>query len=492
MVTTVVKPDLPGSSLTWVGDTTQQVLPNENERVALMGTATWGPKGSDSAGTKLYLSWAEFTQEYGNDFASPGVLGVFLAFRGQDAQGAGGAGGVYFHRLSGAAAAASTRTFKNTADTDAFKLDAIYTGTRGNDLSAIFEVDPATGTNHRLRILLRGVEVERFVYTPTDLAGLADTINGRPSRWVKATSLVTGTALTLTAGTGLQAGNDGSTVTSTDYLDAQRALEFKDFGAVAACALTDVAVKAQLATWVRGLEASQRPVRWVFGGVAGETVDQAAAELNANGGGLRDPHFIRFGVGTWHDSVLSLDLSTAQLAPRIAGAMVARGERSALTRTLFGALDVVANAGPTVDDLRVGRDAGITMLRQVSNPDANVAISQGVTTFTAKNAPGRPYELFSEPRIVGLFDRVQRQIVQWGDDVVIGDLPVTDDTRNLVRKEIRKILDELETTGLAEPGSGFVTVDPPTDPSLSDAIPYEFGFKPSRTANFLIGNGRVR
>ena len=201
---------------------------------------------------------------------------------------------------------------------------------------------------------------------------------------------------------------------------------------------------------------------------------------------------IRFAVGMWHDSVTGMDLSTAQLGPRVAGALLARGERSALTRTLFGGLDVVGNTGPSNDELRAGRDKGLTMLRQVSNPAANVAIAQGVTTFIDKNAPGRPYVLFSEPRIVGLLDRIKRQIVEWGDDVVIGDLPVTDDTRALVRKEIRKILDDLETVGLSEPGSGFVNVEPSADPALADAIPYEFGFIPTRTANYLIGNGRVR
>ena len=235
MATAVVKPDLPGSVLNWVGDTQQQVETNENEIAAILGTANWGPKGIETGGTALYQSWPAFIADYGSDLSSPGVLAVYQAFRGQDVAGAGGAGGVYFHRLAGSAAAAATKTLNNSAATPApaLKLDALYTGSFGNRLSAIVDADPQNASNHRLRLLLDGVEVEKFSYAQTDIAGLASAINARPSRYVKATSLATGTALALTAGTNFTGGDDGATVTPTDYLNAQRSLEFKDFAVVA-------------------------------------------------------------------------------------------------------------------------------------------------------------------------------------------------------------------------------------------------------------------
>ena len=93
-----------------VGDTQQQVEPNENEIAAILGTANWGPKGIETGGTALYQSWPAFIADYGSDLSSPGVLAVYQAFRGQDVAGAGGAGGVYFHRLAGSAAAAARVT----------------------------------------------------------------------------------------------------------------------------------------------------------------------------------------------------------------------------------------------------------------------------------------------------------------------------------------------------------------------------------------------
>lgn len=483
----IVKPDLPSSVLKFVGERQLVVPPSLNDTMAIISSHNWGPLPADQE-VKPYGSLAAWEADYGTE-DGPGRTAVVGAFDGGGTADEGGAGAVVFVRAATAAAAAATITIQNATPAAALRIDAKWKGTTGNFIGYIRDVDPIDATKHRLRITYKGVAVETFSYVTTDVAGLADAINGR-SRYVTATSLLSGVALAASAGTSLAAGNDGAVLTAAEVTAAQAALEFQDFGALSMAGLIDTAIKVQLAVWTRSQANAMRPFRLVLGGAAGETVDAAIAELIANPA-LRDPQVNRLGVGTWYDDLLDLNLSTAEVAPRYAGAMLARGEFSAMTRAKFGRLTPVGGTGPTNDQLRAGRDAGITMLRRISNPATKVAVSQGVTTFIDRTAAAMPYELFSEPRLVGLFNRIVRQMVVWGDDIVVGDLPVNDDTRNLVRKELRKLLDDLEAVGLAEPGSGFAIVDPPDDPSLADAIPYQFGFQPSRTANFLIGEARV-
>lgn len=484
----IVKPDLPSTVVHFVGETVVSLDPSFNEVMAVIGTHSFGPLASEAGGLETYASLSEWESIYGTG-DSPGRTAVVGAF-------SGGAGGVVFARAATAAAARATTTITNTTPAPALRLTARYAGTDGNEISYVVEDDPLDATRDRLRILFRGATVESYSYLATDIAALAAAITNRPSRYVVAdgpggAAVVTGVALTPTAGTALAAGDDGDVLTAAEYLAAQDALEFVEFGALAAAALTDAAIKVQLATWAKAQAEEMRPFRLILGGAAGESVDDAIAELAANPT-LRDEHIIRFAVGTWHDSLLDLDLSTAQLASYVGGLLLARGERSALTRAEAPTLTPVGGTGPTLEELKAGRDAGLTMLRRVTSPRTQVAISEGVTTFISRSVPAKPYILFSEPRLIGLFDRILRQMVAWGDDIVVGDLPANDDTRNLVRKEMRKILDELEATGLAEPGSGFVNVDKPADPALRDTIPYSFGFVPTLTAKYLIGEGRVR
>lgn len=495
MATAVVKPDLPSTLIRWTGTVGQRIAPTSNSIVAIPIVHDWGPMIADApnsvtgakGGVETYDSLAEWEGVYGTG-DSPGRDAVVGAFFGIGTPDGRGAGGVITPRLGGTGLAKGTLARQNTTPATALTLTAKYNGTRANRLSFAFEVDPNVAANDRMRVMFDGVTVETYSYLRTDINALAAAINAR-SRWVTAVANISGVALQSSTGVAMAGGNDGATLVAGDWVAATDALSYKDFGLFAPFNLTDVPTKVQLATWVQTMADNMRPIRAVFGGAAGETLDAAAAELTANAA-LRNEHIIRFGGGTWHDDLLNKDLSTAQLAGRVAGVLAARGLKSALTGAKMGYLHVVGSAAS--DSTIVGdRDLGVTALRRISATDAELGFAQGVTTFISKTTPGKPYEFFSEPRIVGLLDDFLRRMTQWGNDNVIGDLTVTEDTRNTVRKQGRKILDEYEDQGLAQVGTGFFNVPVEDDPSLADAITFTFGFKPARTVNYLIGEGRI-
>jgi hypothetical protein len=482
--TLFVKPDLPGSVVRFVGETLIRPAPSAADVVAVPIIHDWGPLGADE-GARLVSSFAEFEAVYGAGDTA-GRDAVLGAFQGVGVGTQAGAGGVLVYRMATGAAAKATIVIQNTTPAAALTLTAKHEGDAGEDISYVVEDDPQNAARDRLRILFRGATVEKYTYTPTDITALAASINAR-SQYVDASGVTSGTALTPTAGTSLAGGDNGSVLTVTEWQAALDALEFERFGLFAPFNLTDGAIKAVIFSWQQAQADGMRPVMVVFGGASGETVDQAITDAAI----YNDEHVVRFGVGTYHDDLLDKDLSTAQLAPRIAGVLAARGETMALTRAELGGLTLVSG-GPTSDELVAAAGGGVTCLRRTASPTTDLVVSKGVTTFTDENVDAKPLEVFSEPRMVRVMDNFIRSVVEWGDDIAIGDLTVTEDARALVRGKIRGLGEDLERRGLIDPGTLEVSVEPPDDPTLSDAIPFEFGWRFTRTVNYIIGNGRVR
>lgn len=490
--TSFVKPENPGVSIKFVGEKITRPAPSFADIVAIPIVHDWGPLGSDADGGKLVSSFAEFEALYGTG-DTPGRDAVLGAFNGIGLPGQGGAGGVIPYRMAAAAKARATANRNNTTPASAITFTAKYHGARGNDLSITVDDDPQDVAKDRVRLLFRGAVVETYRYTQTDIAALVAAIN-LSSKWITATQLITGVALT--AGTfSLAGGNDGSTLTITEWQAATKALEFREFGLFAPYNLTDATITTAVFTWVQTMVNEMRPIRAFFGGPAGETLAAAITRTAL----IRDEHVVSLGVGTYRDDVLGKDVSTAQLAPRLAGVAAARGEASALTFADLAGLRPVAESNPTNIELRPAADAGVTVFRRTSDPNAELRIARGVTTFIDPANLSKPLAIFSEPRFIGIMDNFIRAMKAWAEANVIGDLTVTDDTRAAVRGEAQKMIDSLLTRNLILPGDVPNGIDPPfievpavADPDLADAIPFTFGWTFARTANFVIGQGRVR
>lgn len=492
------KPVMPGSAIDIVGEATTNLPSNEADIVALTFTADWGPIAAPVRAQSL--SKAE--EEYGSS-PSPARTAIIGAFNGVGLPGQGGAGAIVGVRMATPTAAAAFIVVNSPpvgagAATPALRLEGFYKGTRGNLIGYTVGADPsAPTTTSILRIFFRGARVDEYTYPSGDIAALAANIN-LVSRLVKATSLATGSPLTAVASpASLTGGNDGAAVTGTEYSEALAALEFERFTILAPHDLTDSAILATVVAYVRSQEKAYRPIILVTGGPGVETTSAAIARAAS----IADPHVVAFAKGIYRDDLLELDLSTAQLAPRFAGILASRGRSSSLTFSEVAGLRLISN-GASSDELPILRNAGLSTLRRVSTPRTQLVIAQGVTTFINKVTAARPYDVFSDPRLIRVMDLFIRAMKEWGDEHIVGDVTVTDDSRASVRGHANKLIDELLILGLVLPGGTpfgpglapepFVRTPIPSDINLADAIPFEFGWVFARTANFVIGNGTVR
>lgn len=484
----VAKPIIPQTRIRFIGESRPRVLPSVGETVALMLTHDWGPVHTELTKPEIIGSFEEWTDRYG-DADTEGRTAVAGAFTGLGLRGAGGAGAVIPLRMAPGAVRALV-ALNNTTPAAAVTITAKWAGTRGNDYSVQIDTDPNDAARDRMRIRYKGAVVETVSYPRTALDQLVDTINVRNAGNVTATLTINGTGLALTAGTALATGTNGSALSAADYLSVLEALEFQPFSLLAAANLTDGATLASVLAWVQAQELANRPVMFIVGGLAAESIATAVTRSTA----LADPHVVNLGVGTYHDDLLNKDLSTAQLAPRIAGVLAARGQTKALTGSELGGLHSVGTSGATTADAETAIARGVTVMIRTDSDEADLRIAMGLTTFTNDADPVRPRAIFSEPRFIRIMDIFIRNMKRYGDSSIIGNVPVNQDTRDAVTAFGKGLMDELLRLGLILTKAVGAIEDPffRMPVTTDDTLPFEFGWQFAYTANYLLGEGRVR
>jgi hypothetical protein len=285
----------------------------------------------------------------------------------------------------------------------------------------------------------------------------------------------------------LSGGVNGDTLTVDEWMTALTAMEYLGFSVIAPYDLTDSAIRASVVSWVKGMDSANRPVMLVMGGAADETVDEAITDATT----INDQHVVRLAGGFFQDAVLGASVSTSQLAPRVAGMLASLGDANSLTFKPMGGLTYIGQ-GFANDQIEAAIQNGVTTISVSTNPLAALKIEKGLTTFVTPDDPTRPLDFFSDPRLVRLVDLFIRRMKEWGDNTMIGNVPVNDDSRTALRARASAEIEELENRGLIIPGTDFLDVPVPDDPDLLDSLIYEFGFQCARTALYIFGFGSVR
>lgn len=489
-MSTLTRPDNPGTYIRLVGETAVRPPSNVAASVAIPIVHDWGPLGTTEGVQELEV-FAGFDSTFGNT-ATEGRNAVLGACVGPGVPGEPGAGSVFVYRMAASAVKAATKEIKNTAAAAALILNGYYKGTRGNRISFVIDADPVNTNNARLTIRLDGAVQERYSYPKTDITGLAASVNIR-SKLVKAEMKATGVALATTAGTSLAEGNDGASLSALEWEEALAALEKEDISIFASFNLTTAETVAMVFAWTLTQAENQTPVTTVFGGAGSETLAEAVTKAEL----IRSEHVIRLTGGEFLDEFTGAKVSTAQLAPRIAGILAGRGEESSLTFAPVAGLKQVGSVAVATDELAIAAQQGLTVFRRASREDTELVIAKGVTTFIETTNPDKPLELFSDPRIVRVGDLFLRRMKKWGDEKIVGPTRVIETTMAAVSQRGLAEIADLLKRGMILPGANtadqpfFRIVEEP-GPNFEDAIVFEFGFKFARTTNFLIGTGKVR
>lgn len=470
------RPLRPGAYFNWVPQAATTIPAAVGSIVALPFTSDWGPLKLPT----LVGSFQEYLAVYGPTVGTPGYNAAWEAFQGEGGfEGRYGAGAVLCYRMGGAAAAKATRVLQNTTPAAALTLNARYEGVYGNGLAVTVQDSASDATMDQLLVYVGTTLVETFTYLDTDIAGLVAQINAG-SAWVTATLTLGGVKLAYVTSQALAGGNDGTVIIGSDWTAFQSAMEAQQFGILAPYGLIDAPTIAALKTWAQGpssglsgRNAKGQRFEVVLGGVADETAAAAVAAAAL----LNDPNFIRLGMSHFIDANLRdvannpVSLSSAQFAPRIAGALAQRGEAMSLTAARFPGITLMN--GPNEADVATTLNGGVMVLTQDSDPDAPVHIEAARTTYTAGGpggAPaisGTPYLIYRNPKFLRTMQNIETEWTAWANRTLIGKLTVNSKTRDTAIAELKRRLKLREDADVIQPG-WTVAVDTSPPPSDND------------------------
>ena len=464
------RPKRPGAYFNFQAAATEPELGSSQGTVAIAFRHSWGP----SEQVVELNSFGEFLAVFGRggDTPTEGYRAVHDAFRGEGFGGRSGAGKVLAFRMVGASGAKATLAISNTTPATALTLTARYDGTIGNGLKAQVVVNAQDSVTYNDLVIYDGtVEIERWRHTKADINGLRDAINAG-SNWVTAVANVNGVALgTMGSPSSLASGNDGSTLLAADYTAWMAALEPQRFSLVAPADLTDGSILTSMKTWTVGLNTSGKRFMLVVGGAAGETVATAVTRS----GTLGSPFIVNLGGGTYTDSIFG-DLSTAQLAPRLAGIIAASGESQSITFKRLAGLTI--KIGATEAEVLAGLAGGVVNIARDSHPEAPVRLEKGLTTYTTTSDPDVPYAIYSNPKFVRTMMGLELELTEFAEMNVIGRLPVNDSTREYLVGQMSARMEAREAAGVIQPGwtVGIDQDPPPSDDDEFVALTYQIGF----------------
>jgi hypothetical protein len=449
------RPARPGTYVNWESVNVTTVPASIGSTVAVGFTHDWGP----SEQSVLVNTLGEFKSIYGPSETTPGFIAVKQAFQGEGLDGRGGAGSVVCFRMVGAAAAKATKVLQNSTPAPALTLTAKYDGAYGNHVAVTVQDNAQNTANSDLIVLVDGSEAERYTYPDAGIQGLADQINAS-SGWLTATVQVGTVALQPVSNSQLATGADGGTLLAADYTAAMAALEHERFAALAFDNLTDTSIVASLRAWSENLNRSGHRFMTVLGGLANELIATAITRALA----AASENIITLGMGTVSDAQFG-QLSSAQLAPRIAGILAAKGEAQSMTFARLA--DVSILVGASEAEISTAFDAGVMVLGRDSNPDAPVRIEKALTTYVTKTNVSKPYLVFRDPKNIRTMQGIETELAEWSDSNIIGRTVVNDKTRDFVVGETRARLQKRVDIGVIQPGF-TATVDPNPEPTDND------------------------
>jgi hypothetical protein len=243
----------------------------------------------------------------------------------------GGAKKVLMYRLADSSAAKASITLQDSASTNMVKLETLYPSTRAFNVTT--QDNAVDSTNKTDVKLYEGTTLLRTMTVPK---GSADNIvtainNDTGNLWVVASKVAGGNGiLKSVAAQNFTGGNAGvSSITNTDYINAQEALETIKFNIGTLDGNTNDALQTSFAEWVKRVRSEGKTVIWGFGGAA--AVDKASDAIDQ--GADRSAAFNHegiFNVGT--GAILDgTEYTSAEIACYICGAIAGQQLKESIT-----------------------------------------------------------------------------------------------------------------------------------------------------------------
>lgn len=447
-------PNRPGLYVRFVTQAQSALTTQEGDTVALAVQADWGPIGEVTSIT----SERGLRNTFGVNETAWQVLDVLR----------GGAGEVLAYRLADGTAAVgvgeAVATGGAAPDGSGIYLEARFEGEYGNTFSAEVTEYLPDPSKDVLKIVSSGLELEQYLFTDGDIAGVVSQINDG-SAYVVASSLAQASAVLEKTSNAVFTGGNNGAVTLTEYDAALDAFAGAGEFEVIALASEATSVKEAFIDWVRDQNEDGHYVHAVMGGPLGSNAAAALADGLVWSARAQNEHIVNAaGVNIVDRSApdanrASQIYSGAEKAPYVAGLIANAGITRGITyRSMGDETDV--DLPLDTAELQSALEGGVLTFAK----HGGVAkVEFGVTTFT--DYTELKDRTFSQIRAVRVMEQIGRDFEDIVGEDFIGVKNNTAETRNALIKALDAYLEQLAAVGAVLPG--FVVELDPTQDSVS-------------------------
>lgn len=458
-------PIRPGAYFNFVANAQAAIQSGITGRVAVFGTAHWGPENQ----VVEITSQGQFDALYGSDSTTSLRQGTLDALDGMDS---GGATVVLAYRGVGSSGAASTCVLDDGSNVDALVLTAKYKGTRANSFTTTVQAAASGLANAKDLILLEsGVELERWsdvadgynqnfvtaINTTFPSAYITAATTGATSRAVKNATGAAGQYGGFgVVGSGGTVGDSGTTLSTTattgDVPVAMARMESQVFDVAVWANVVDSTVLALFVAWVKEINSDGKRVFGVLGG------DDAAG----TGGGTQETFGVATGRSDTYDSPEIVNLgatdlkrlsdgavfSTAKMAARVAGTLSSIGLKRALTYVRLNGYQV--NNPLSKANYTSSIQQGVVVF--ANDTTTRVRIESGVTSLQTTNTTTRP-TAYLKIRNVAISHYIENALNQLVAENYIGQVANSATARNDLVGVFLSFLKRLEEGNVLQQGS---------------------------------------
>ncbi|WP_334077366.1 phage tail sheath family protein [Paenibacillus sanfengchensis] len=438
------QPELPGLYMNFVSAAGTAIQPGARGVVVAPVKSHWGPVGqfvevaSEAAIREFYT---EDESEGATAFTT-----LYLALLG-------GSQKLLAYRIADSTAAPAALTLKNAAAAeDSVLLKAKYPGKRGNSFKVTIQPSLTVAGTKELKLYEGGTLLRTIAIGDGGAAKAAAAINeDTGNRWVIAEKIADGT-LADVSGESFAGGMSGiSGVTNADYVKATEAFETQDFHVLTLDGVTDGALRASMAAWLKRVRGEGKGVIATLGGTAAEdTGADAVNQAIARSAALDFEGIVNVGTGA---KMNGKSYSSAQVAAWVAGLIAGQSLKESATYAVSPFEDVTRRW--TRSEQEAGVQNGVLLL---VHDGRKVKVLRGVNSLvTLREGQNKGWKKIRKIRVL---DQINADLQRTAEDHYIGKVNNTEEGRLALIGAGKQYLQSLAMENVIEPAGFDVTLDP--------------------------------
>lgn len=434
------KSSLPGFYLNFQAAATAAVQPGARGIVIVPVKAHWGPAKEFVEVTSEAAAMLAYTSSEADGATAYTMLRLALL---------GGAKTVLAYRLVDSSAAKASITLQDTTSgtsVSVVKLEAKYTGARGNSFKVTIQVNAVDGTKKDLKLYEGSMLLKTITFSGSTVQAAVDAVNQDAGNlWIVATKLADGNGtlanVTTQAFTGGDSGIAG--IVNADYIAALSAFETQTFNLLALDGATDAGLHTSVVSWVTRVRTEGKGVMAVLGGsAADDTASDAVSKATTRSASYNHEGIVNVGTGAILNGT---SYSSAQLAAYVAGLIAGQRLSESTTYAATPFQDVTRRWTRSEQEQAV-RNGIFLLVHDGRIVKALRGMNSLITLRQGQN------NAWKKIRTIRVMDAINDDLLRTAEDSYIGKVNNTEEGRLALIGAAKAYMAALAASGVVENG----------------------------------------